>query len=44
MIFEAAKKREEIEERKREKKGGEKFKSMNRSILGVQINQEGQQY
>lgn len=38
------KKREEKEERKRGKTGGERFKNTSKAILAVQINQEDQQY
>lgn len=44
MILEVAKKREEKEERKRGKTGGERFRNTSKVILVVQTNQEDQQY
>ena len=38
------KKREEKEERKRGKTGGERFKNTSKAILAVQINQEDQPF
>ena len=43
MILEVAKKNEEIGEKER-RENGEKFKNTSKPILGVQINQEDQQY
>ena len=44
MILEVAKKREEKEERRKDKRGGEKFKNTSKFILGARINQEDLHY